>query len=199
MHWKEDILQGNIRENKGRKTSTEDTTCVDSALGLGLDPHGAAFGPPVFTQELERSKPWACNRKQLGKERNITCCMPYSSQNSVLTSNQSGYTANTSSLTTVGAAWILRCLSRHWVQRIILYLMYIQHINPVHSSGLACPIWNAWHSKTLLLLKNTTCPLLSLNPFPWSQVRSTLWQRKIGAQMGGCSEVSSTFRAAQSS
>lgn len=105
MHWKEDILQGNIRENKGRKTSTEDTTCVDSALGLGLDPHGAAFGPPVFTQELERSKPWACNRKQLGKERNITLCMPYSSQSSVLTSNQSGYTARQSALRTAGAAW----------------------------------------------------------------------------------------------
>lgn len=85
MHWKEDILQRNTRENKGRrKTSTEDTTCVDSALGLGLDPHGAAFGPPVFTQELERSKPWACNRKQLGKERNITLCKPYSSHSSVL-------------------------------------------------------------------------------------------------------------------
>lgn len=183
MHWKEDILQGNIRENKGRKTSTEDTTCVDSALGLGLDPHGAAFGPPVFTQELERSKPWACDRKQLGKERNITCCMPYSSQSSVLTSNQSGYTANTSALRT----WVLGCLLRHRVQRIISYLTYIQNINPVNSSGLACPVWNAWHSITLLLLKNPTCPLLSLNPFPWSWVRFTLWQRKTGAEMWGCS------------
>lgn len=153
MHWKEDILQGNITENKGRKTSTEDTTCVDSALGLGLDPHGAAFGPPVFTQELERSKPWACDRKQLGKERNITCCMPYSSQSSVLTSNQSGYTANTSALRT----WVLRCLLRHRVQSIILYLTYIQNINPVNSSCLACPVWNARHPKTLLLLKNSTC------------------------------------------
>lgn len=114
MHWKEDILQGNIRENKARKTSTEDTTCVDSALGLGLDPHGAAFGPPVFTQELERSKPWACNRKQLGKERNITCCMPYSSQIVVIKSNQTGYIANISPIRIVNIAWILRNFLRRF-------------------------------------------------------------------------------------
>lgn len=40
-----------------KETSNINTTCVDSVLGLGLDPHGAAFGPPVLTQELERSKP----------------------------------------------------------------------------------------------------------------------------------------------
>ena len=27
-----------------KETSNINTTCVDSALGLGLDPHGAAFG-----------------------------------------------------------------------------------------------------------------------------------------------------------
>ena len=53
------------------------TTCVDSALGQGLDPHGAAFGPPVLTQELERSKPKAYTRKhplcrrQVGEFPNI--------------------------------------------------------------------------------------------------------------------------------
>lgn len=52
---KSNILKETSAANK--ETSNINTTCVDSALGLGLDPHGAAFGPPVLTQELERSKP----------------------------------------------------------------------------------------------------------------------------------------------
>lgn len=136
MHWKEDILQRNTRENKGRrKTSTEDTTCVDSALGLGLDPHGAAFGPPVFTQELERSKPWACNRKQLGKERNITLCKPYSSHSSVLQAIKVGTLQTHQHLELLGQPEFSGAC-RDFESRG-LYLTYIQNINPVNSSGLA--------------------------------------------------------------
>lgn len=189
MHWKEDILQGNIRENKGRKTSTEDTTCVESALGLGLDPHGAAFGLPVFTQELERSKPWACNRKQLGKERNITRCHTVVKVQS-LKAIKVGTLQTRQHLELLG-------------QPEFSEGYFISHIHPAHQS--CQQLWSGLSYLECLTFKNSPPEKshLSFAQFKPTPVEPgeihTVTEGNWCSDVRMLSEVSSTVKAAQSS
>lgn len=124
--------------------------------------------------------------------------MPHSSQSLVLKSNQTGYAANTSPVSAGKAAWILRCLLRHFSpEDYVLYLIpHIHHVNTVDS----CP------TVKLLAFKNNPPPEKShfdqfkpIHFSSWSQPRFTAWQGKTGAQMWKSrrmlSVVSSAFKA----